>query len=358
MASCRGVEGWGADTVQAALITGEREVELREFPDPEPAAGCVVVDIAYCGVCGTDVHAYRSGRPYNPAICGHEWSGTVSATGEGVRALSEGDRVVVAVAPACGGCDACRAGHTDRCLTSFLSATGRDALAPRHGGFAPRLAVAADRVVRTLPDLGDEVAAQVEPATVAFHAVCRSGLRLGDVAVVQGGGPIGLVTMQWVRAGGAAAVVVVEPNPRRQELARRLGADLVVAPGEEAGELVRERTKGLGADIVYECVGLPPAIQAGVDLARRGGELCLIGLADADASITPASWLVKEITVTSALAYLHEEFELAMGMIADGRVRLEPLHSSTTSLPGLAGVLDDLASGRSEQTKVLVRPTW
>ena len=344
--------------MQAALITGERRVELREFPEPAPAPGCVVVDIAFCGVCGTDVHAYRSGRPYNPAICGHEWSGTVSATGDGVRSLSEGDRVVVAVAPACGTCDACRAGHADRCLASFLSATGRDALAPRHGGFAPRLAVGADRVVRTMPGLSDELAAQVEPATVAFHAVRRSGLRLGDVAVVQGAGPIGLVTVQWVRAGGAGAVVVVEPNAARQALARELGADLVVPPGEEAAELIRERTSGLGADIVYECAGLPSAIQAGVDLARRGGELCLIGLADSDAAITPATWLVKEITVTSALAYLHEEFEMAMGMIVDGRVRLGPLHSSTTSLPGLAGVLDDLASGASEQTKVLVRPSW
>jgi fatty-acyl-CoA synthase len=174
----------------------------------------------------------------------------------------------------------------------------------------------------------------VEPATVAFHAVRRSGLRLGDVAVVQGAGPIGLLTLQWVRAAGAGLVIVVEPSGARRALARRLGADLVVAPGAEAAELVAERTAGLGADIVYECVGLPKAIQSGVDLARRGGELCLIGVADADASITPLVWVVKEITLTSALAYLHHEFETAMGMILDGRVQVEPLHSATASLAG------------------------
>jgi (R,R)-butanediol dehydrogenase/meso-butanediol dehydrogenase/diacetyl reductase len=342
--------------VHAALITGQSTVELKEFPEPEPADAGVVVDIAYCGICGTDIHAYQSGRPYHPAICGHEWTGTVSAVGREVRAFTEGDRVVVAVAPACGRCAACRAGQADRCLTSFLSATGRDPLAPPHGGFAPRIAVAADRVVRTEPSLTDVQAAQVEPTTVAFHAVRTSHLRLGDTAVVQGAGPIGLGTLQWVRAAGAGRVIVVEPNEQRRELALALGAHDVVEPGAPAHELVKEHTHGLGADIVYECVGRPFAIQAAVDLARRGGSMCLIGLADEDAAITPAIWLVKEIAVTSSLAYLHEEFEMAMGMIADGRVDVMPLHSSTVGLADLDAALADLASGRSTQTKVLVDP--
>lgn len=343
-------------TVLAALITGTGTVELREFPEPTPPDGGVVVDIAFCGICGTDVHAYQSGRPYNPAICGHEWSGTVSAVGAETSGLADGDRVVVAAAPACGGCVACRAGQADRCQTAFLSAIGRDALAPPHGGFAPRLAIAASRVVATHPRLTDEQAAQVEPFTVAFHAVRTSLLRLGDTAVVQGAGPIGLATLQWVRAAGAGQIIVVEPNPGRQALAATLGATDVVAPGTEAGERVRERTMGLGADIVYECVGRPPAIQSAVDLARRGGSLCLIGLADADATISPVQWLIKEIAVTSALAYFHEEFEVAMAMIADGRVVVDPLHTSTVGLGELPAALADLASGYTEQTKVLVDP--
>lgn len=344
--------------VRAALITGAGTVELREFPEPAPAPAGVVVDIAFCGICGTDVHAYQSGRPYNPAICGHEWAGTVSAVGADVRDVAEGDRVVVAAAPACGRCVACRAGQADRCQTAFLSAIGRDPLAPPHGGFAPRIAVAAARVVPTDPGLSDEQAAQVEPTTVAFHAVRTSHLRLGDTAVVQGAGPIGLGTLQWVRAAGAGRIVVVEPNPARRQVALELGATAVVEPSSTATALVQELTRGLGADIVYECVGRPAAIQSAVDLARRGGSVCLIGLADTDAAITPATWLIKEIAVTSALAYFHEEFEVAMGMIADGRVRVEPLHTSTASLDGLGAALADLAGGRSDQTKVLVNPTW
>ena len=208
----------------AALITGRNRVEMVEFPEPVPADKGVVVDIALCGICGTDIHAYQSGQPYNPAICGHEWAGTVSAVGRDVKNLSEGDRVVVAIAPSCGKCPACRAGQADRCLVSFMSALGRDPLAPPHGGFASRIAVAAERVVHTNPALSDEQAAQVEPTTVAFHAVRKSGLRLGDVAVVQGAGPIGLGTMQWVRAAGAGVVVVIEPNAQRRSLALELGA--------------------------------------------------------------------------------------------------------------------------------------
>ncbi|MEY3091269.1 MAG: hypothetical protein RL413_1976 [Actinomycetota bacterium] len=340
----------------AALITGRNRVEMVEFPDPVPADKGVVVDIALCGICGTDIHAYQSGQPYNPAICGHEWAGTVSAVGREVKNLSEGDRVVVAIAPSCGKCPACRAGQADRCLVSFMSALGRDPLAPPHGGFASRIAVAAERVVRTNPALSDEQAAQVEPTTVAFHAVRKSGLRLGDVAVVQGAGPIGLGTMQWVRSAGAGVVVVIEPNAQRRALALELGAHHAVEPGQPADALVKELTNGLGADIVYECVGRPFAVQSAVDLARRGGSMCLIGLADENASIVPATWLIKEIAVTSALAYTNEEFDMAMGMIADGRFRTEPLHSSTIGLADLDAALADLASGTSTQTKVLVDP--
>ena len=340
----------------AALITGKGRLELREFPDPTPSSSGVVVDIAYCGICGTDLHAYQSGRPYNPAICGHEWAGTVSAVGAAVKGLREGDRVVVAAPPACGACVACRAGHAERCQVVFLAALGRDAEAPPHGGFAPRIAVAASRVVATDPGLTDEQAAQVEPMTVAFHAVRTSHLRLGDVAVVQGAGPIGLGTLQWVRAAGASRVIVVEPSAGRRALAAELGAHDVVEPGPLAQQMILERTHGLGADIVYECVGRPFAVQSAVDLARRGGSMCLIGLADDDAPITPSSWLVKEVSVTSSLAYFHEEFEMSMAMIADGRVRVEPMHSSTIGLDGLSVVLEELAGGSAVHTKVLVDP--
>jgi (R,R)-butanediol dehydrogenase/meso-butanediol dehydrogenase/diacetyl reductase len=340
---------------RAALITGRETVDFLDLPDPDPHPGGVVVQIAFCGICGTDVHAWQSGEPYTPAVCGHEWSGTVSAVGEEVRGVSEGDRVVVAVPPACGRCSACAAGQAEHCQTVFLHAVGRAPGAPAHGGFATAIAIDAARVVPAHPALSDADAAQVEPATVTFHAVRRCPPRLGDLAVVQGAGPIGLLTLQWVRSAGAGHVVVVEPNPVRAALAASLGAASVVSPADAAA-MIREQTRGLGADVVYECVGRPETVQSAVDLVRRGGQMALIGLANGTVSIDPRVWLVKEVRAVAALAYLHEEFEAAQAMIADGRVNVSALHDQTVDLDGLPAALADLASGTSVHTKVLVQP--
>jgi (R,R)-butanediol dehydrogenase / meso-butanediol dehydrogenase / diacetyl reductase len=343
--------------MHAALITGLETVELREFPSPTPAEGGLVVDIAFCGVCGTDIHAYQSGRDYRPSICGHEWTGTVSAVGAGVTTVCEGDRVVVAVAGPCGKCRPCETGDPSHCSVAFMSAIGADPLAPKHGGFAPQIAVGESKVMRAHGGLSDRTLGQIEPATVTLHAVRRSGLQPGQLVVVQGGGPIGLLTFQWAKALGAGHVVVVEPSEPRAALARDLGADSVVAPGEAAKTRIAELAGGLGgADLVFECVGSGPAVQWGADLVRRGGELCLVGVPTTDATISPANWIVKELRLSTSIAFERHEFAQAMDRVADGQVRLDEMHTQTVPLAGLAGALADLASGSSSHMKVLVDP--
>ncbi|MEM7321805.1 MAG: zinc-binding dehydrogenase [Actinomycetota bacterium] len=348
--------------MEAALITGRHELAITEMPEPEPGITGVVVDVDLCGICGSDLHAYRSGASYSPALCGHEWTGVLSAVGDGVGALpgaaselTEGDRVVVAVPPACGACAACLAGQAARCELVYLTAIGREPNAPAHGGFAPRLAVDAGRVVKAHPDLSITEAAQVEPATVAFHAVRRTQPRLGDLAVVQGAGPIGLTTVQWVAAAGAGEIVVIEPNDTRRAGAARLGATVTTTP-DEAAALILDLSGGLGADVVYECVGRAQAIQSAVALARRGGVVSMIGVPFETASIQPGMWLVKEITMQASLAYTHEDFEPAMKMIAAGKVDLEAIHTKTVDLDGLGAAFEDLATGATDDLKILVDP--
>ena len=342
--------------VIAAVLTGAQRLELREFPDPEPAPNGVVVDISHCGVCGTDLHAYSGGGFQAPANCGHEWSGTVAAVGRGVVGLAEGDRVLGAVPPPCGTCPSCAAGHGKSCTTVLMVAAGMDADAPPHGAFASRVAVAADRVMQVDAALSDEEAAMVEPATVAYRAVRRSGLVLGDLTVVIGAGPIGLLVMQWARVAGAGEVLVVEPDPARQAMALALGASAVAAPGAEGDQLVRDRSGGLGADMVFECAGRPGTIQGSVDTVRRGGSVCLVGVSEEPETIVPTVWLIKELSLVASLAYERSDFATTMSMMAAGRVRVAPLHTSTACLAGLPEVFASLSKPGSAQTKVLVRP--
>jgi (R,R)-butanediol dehydrogenase / meso-butanediol dehydrogenase / diacetyl reductase len=343
--------------MQVAIVTGQGRLEWREEPEPEPGPASVVVDIRYCGICGTDVHAYKNGGPYPATLCGHEWTGAVSKVGRDVTALAEGDRVVVAMTPACGTCAACRAGQADWCTPMFSSLMADPGGSP-HGGYASSIAASADRVMWAHPALSDVEAAMVEPATVAFHGVRRAGIRLGDVVVVQGVGPIGAFALQWARIQGAATVIVVEPNEHRAALAAQLGADVVVTP-DAAADTVAERTGGLGADVVVECAGVPDTVQHAVDRVRRGGQVMLIGLSDLPATIHPGLWLAKEVTVRGSVAYLRPEFEWCMAMMADGRIAAEPLHTSTVGPDGLRGAFDALSSGTGTgaSTKILFDPT-
>jgi (R,R)-butanediol dehydrogenase/meso-butanediol dehydrogenase/diacetyl reductase len=342
--------------MQVGLVTGRRRVELKEFPEPQPEAGKAVVQIAYCGICGTDVHAYQSGEPYNPAICGHEWGGTVSAVGEGVD-LTEGDRVAIGIAGPCGHCPTCRRGDAEHCEAAFAGLIGLGPLAAPHGGFASAIAIDASRLYRTDDTIGDVEAALLEPATIAVHAVRRTPMALGDSVVVLGAGPIGLLVGQCARAAGAGALVVIEPQPGRRKRASELGADLVIDPAEEdSAERIAAFTGRQGADVVFECAGIPATIDMAVRLCRRGGAVSLVGVPAAASSIDGAAWLVKEIRLVSSLGYLREEFEISQSLVTDGRLQLAPLHTTTVGLGSLAEAFDGLAAA-TEDIKVLVDPT-
>jgi (R,R)-butanediol dehydrogenase/meso-butanediol dehydrogenase/diacetyl reductase len=341
--------------VTAGLITGKETLEFRRFPRTSPQPGCITVDVSLCGICGTDISSFRSGHLHSPAVCGHEWVGTVADVGAEVDDLREGDRVVIAVAAPCGRCPECRSGLGEHCRTASAVARGRDPLAPPHGGFAPSITVSATRVVPAHPELSDEEAAQVEPATVAFHGVRRARVVPGDTVVVQGAGPIGLLAAQFARAAGAGQVLLVEPSEARRKVGLELGASMALTP-DEAADAVQAETGGLGADVVFECAGVPSLLQTAVDLTRTGGVVCLLSFLAQPAKINAARWLSKEITVVGANAYTHDDFDRSMAFLADGRVKVKDLHTRTVELGDLEATLRTLAAGASDDIKVLVDP--
>ncbi|MDA1075633.1 MAG: zinc-binding dehydrogenase, partial [Proteobacteria bacterium] len=243
------------------------------------------------------------------------------------------------------------------CESAFFGAIGVGPLAADHGGFASAIAFDARRLYLVAAGLSDVQAAILEPVTVAVHAVRRTPLRLGDSVVVIGAGPIGLLVMQAARAAGACHVSVIEPAPARRQMAADLGADLLIDPTvEDAGQLINASLNQQGADVVFECAGIPATIQQAVNLVRRGGAVSLVGVPDRAAEIEAAGWLVKEVNLSASIAYLHEEFQISQDLVCDGRIDCQTLHTATVGLAGLSAAFDRLAS-EPQQVKILVDPS-
>ncbi|MEA3216509.1 MAG: (R,R)-butanediol dehydrogenase / meso-butanediol dehydrogenase / diacetyl reductase [Acidimicrobiia bacterium] len=341
--------------MRAGVIRGKGLFELADVAEPEAGEDQAVVDIIRCGICGSDVHAYVEGWPYNPGICGHEWVGVVRATAPGERLVSEGDRVVGGMAPGCGVCAECRASLPEYCANARAAYAGRRA--PASGGFARSMALDANRLCKLPAAVDDVSAAIIEPASVAMHGVRRSRMRVGDLACVVGCGPIGLLTIQCARIAGAGHIVAVEPDAHRRERALAMGADAAFAPGAELREHVNERTAGLRADIAFDCAGVPQTLQQSVDLVRRGGSVCMIGVSGGEATVVPMRWMGKEVSVDTSLVFTLEEMAIVAGLIADGRLRTVDLHDATVELDALGKTIDDLANRRLSAVKVLVDPT-
>ncbi|HEX2046508.1 MAG TPA: alcohol dehydrogenase catalytic domain-containing protein [Acidimicrobiales bacterium] len=343
-------------SVRTATVSAPHQLEISEADVPKPTGDQVVVQIRYCGVCGTDVHGFESPELLPRAVFGHEWTGTIVDAGDGVETVSVGDRVSVAVGPPCGRCSMCRSGNADHCDTAFAEANGVTPDAPEHGGFSTHLAVSERRVVRLLPGLSDEQGALVEPTAVTFRAVRRTRIPLGSVVVVQGAGPIGLLCAQQARHAGAARTFVVEPVLARREAATALGFADVFEPGATFADALRTATDGRGADVLFECTGVAKLLQPSAELVRRGGMLSLVGYTAELSSVSYGDWVSRELRLVASLAYTHQDFLGAMATLASGAVEVGPVITGTVGLSEFASVLTDLRSGSTQYAKVLVDP--
>lgn len=252
-------------------------LEVVEAAEPALRPDEVLVRVRRAGICGTDLHIWewdgwsqRRIRP--PLILGHEFMGEVAELGRLVENVRVGDRVSAECHLVCGHCELCRTGNAHVCRSTRIVGIDRD------GAFAEYLALPATNLIPIPDSISDDHAALFDPLGNAFHTVLHTDISGKAVAVI-GCGPIGLFAVGIARAAGAASVVAVEPAPERREIARRMGADLLVDPGEEGWEeTVRERTRGYGTDVVCEMSGHPDGIRAAFRLCRNAGQVRLLGL--------------------------------------------------------------------------------
>lgn len=264
--------------MKAVVLRGVGDLTLEVLPDPKPAANEVLIRIKVCGICGTDVHMWEGTNDEGtfPFIPGHEWAGEVIQVGSKIKTLKVGDRVTGEPFISCKVCPSCREGlATNMCTDWEYYGFTRET----PGGMAEYVATKEERLFRLPPGVSYEEGALVDPVSCAYFAVWGrgGGAAPHDRVVVFGAGPIGLFAMLVCKASGAP-VIVVEPQADRAEMAKRLGADVVVDPG--AGNVVEQildHTDGLGATLVIECSGSDGGLAATVDVVSKQGRIVLIG---------------------------------------------------------------------------------
>jgi len=313
---------------------GEGFLELRDVPEPTISGDEVLIEIKAAGICGTDIHVKHDTFPYwPPVILGHEFAGQIVRVGANVAGWQVGDRVVGEPHTLhCGKCYLCRRGHIQNCPEKRSPGWGID------GAFTKYLKYPTTLLHRIPDSMTFEQAALVEPAAnTVTDIIERGAIDVGDFVVVSGPGPIGLLAAQVAKAAGAGRVMIIGA-PADEELrlgtARKLGIDHVVNFAEKSPlDLCLELTEGRGADLVIECSGAPPAISQAIQMVRKWGKICAIGLTgkrpvqlDWDAAMT------KVITLYFNMSTAYASWDKTIGLIADGKINVDLLITHTLPL--------------------------
>lgn len=344
--------------MRAAVWHGRRDVRIEEVPSPrEPAGEDVLVDVLWCGICGTDLHEYAAGPIFIPSnlsrvVLGHEFSARVAAVGPEVTRVRPGDRVAVIPHQPCRRCAFCIQGMTQHCRQLQLVGLTRD------GAFTRSVVVREDQLVPLPASVSDEAGAMLEPLAVTLRAMYLPGVQLGDDVAIIGAGPIGLCAVACARACGMGRVVVIEKLPRRGALALALGADEVIDPSEvDPAEAVHELTNGGGVDIAVECVGLVSTMNLAIRLAKPGGLAVLLGVAEGEGALDLGHAAAEQKEIRGCIGYFDGEWETAVELLASGRLDPSPLVTDRIAVEdAVENGFERLLKDKDSSVKVLVHP--
>jgi (R,R)-butanediol dehydrogenase / meso-butanediol dehydrogenase / diacetyl reductase len=339
--------------MKAVAITSDRSVTVVDIDRPVAAGGEVLLDVSYCGICGSDLHMRGMPAEFLPAghVLGHEFTGVVAALGPGVRGWNAGDRVAVLPMVACGDCYACRTGHPNLCDKGIDCGPGIG----RQGGYAESVAVPV-AMLRRLPETVSAAdGALIEPLAVAIRAIRLSGATQREPVCVLGAGPIGALTVAALRAKGFGRVAVVEPAPGRRAVAERLGVPAVAPDDAIAG--IPPLLGDEPPTVVIDCTGHPQGTPLAIELLPPAGRLVIAGLPDDPVPVSLATLAVKEITVRGSLCYSDDDFAEALGHIAAGRIPCHHIITRIARLDEAPSCFADLSGSLTEQVKVLLQPS-
>ena len=335
--------------MQAVVVSGPGALRVETVPDPAPGPGHVVLKVAACGICGSDLHVHQLGALPAGTIYGHEFCGEVTESGEGFRA---GDRVCALPVLSCGRCDRCRRGMGMYCETQAAIGLGA---AP--GAFAEYVAVASHEIVKLPDGIDDDHGALIEPLAVGLHAVKTARLRRGDRCVILGAGPIGLSVLLWARHFQAGDVIVSERSPARRALAEKFGASVVVDPARTPVAEIAHGSGAGGVSTVFEATGVAGLIDQAIACAGFRGHVVVVGVCIGPDAIQPAVAITKEARLSFVFAYEKDDFTETVTRLAGGEIVPGPMLGRRVGLAGVPEAFEQLSSeGGDAAGKILVVP--
>lgn len=344
--------------MKALLLSEYSKLEVADLPMPEVGPDDVLVQVAACGICGSDVHGYdgSSGRRIPPLVMGHEAAGVVAATGAAVTRFAAGDRVTFDSTVFCGKCDYCLKGEINLCEDRQVVGVSTPDFR-RAGAFAEYVAVP-ERIVHKLPGtMSFPEAAMLEAVSVALHAIAVSDLKGGESALVIGAGMIGLLILQAAKAAGCSSVLVADVDPTRLKLAENSGADAtILASGTAMVQQVLGLTGGRGVDLVLEAVGREETVSAAVDAVRKGGTVTLVGNITPQVTLPLQKVVSRQIRLQGSCASAGE-YPQAMELIAAGKIQVTPLITAIASLSEGASWFERLHAREPNLMKIVIDPS-
>jgi 2-desacetyl-2-hydroxyethyl bacteriochlorophyllide A dehydrogenase len=327
---------------------GARNIEIRHHEPAPLRAGQVLIEVAYAGICGTDLHIFHGHmdtRVEVPAVIGHEMSGRIAAIGDGVTGWRVGDPVTVMPLRWDGTCPGCLAGNHHICQN--LDFIGIDS----PGALQRFWNVDADVLVALPQSLRLDHAALVEPVAVAVHDVRRGEVASGDHVVVLGGGPIGVLIATVARHGGAQ-VVVAEVDEGRRSAITDLGFEVLDPAGADQVDWVTDWTDGAGADVVFEVSGAASAVLAATDLAKVRGTVVVVAIHPQPRPVNLQRVFWRELRLLGARVYERTDFERAIELLDRGVIPAAAMISNIRPITETADAFADLEAGRA--MKVLI----
>jgi L-iditol 2-dehydrogenase len=309
--------------------SGDGNVDIREVEEPRCGDNQVKLEIAFCGICGTDLHVlHDTFRNYPPVILGHEFAGTVVEVGRNVSDATVGERVagLGATAVTCGECAHCRSGHFIFCAERRGMGHGVN------GAFTRYVVMRPDQLYRIPAHFSLQEAAMSEPFAAVVQAVTEiAQVRAGETALVSGPGPMGLLCLKLLLAEGARVLVAGAAGDQdRMAAANRIGAAGVINVGEQnLGEAIRDFTGGAGVDVAFECAGHPGSVRGCLESLRPMGRYTQVAICGQEIPFPIDLIFYKQLTMSGSVCYTTRTWERMMRIYAAGRVRLDDLISDT-----------------------------